>query len=103
MQMENCLACVRTYVIDRTESVLQLAFVCDLCRDKLAIAYQFRVSFRRLVNADNMLLWDDQHMRRRLRFDVFKRKGLFVLVHFFSRNFSGDDLAEEAVSHKQES
>ncbi|MCU1255531.1 MAG: hypothetical protein JWM83_1830 [Candidatus Angelobacter sp.] len=102
MQMENCLACVRTHVIDRTESVLQFAFPSYLCRDQLAIAHQFRIRFRSLVNAHNMFLGDDQHMRRRLRFDVFKRKGLFVFVNFFSRNFSGDDFAEKTVSHNRE-
>jgi len=101
MQMENCLTRVRTHVIDRTESVFQLAFPRDLCRNKLAVTNEFRVLLGRLINANNMFLGDDQHMRRRLRFDVFKREGLFVFINFFGWDFSGDDLAEEAVSHMQ--
>jgi hypothetical protein len=99
MQMENSLARVRTHVVNRAKSMLQLAFPGDLCGYKLAIAHQFRISLGGLVNADDMLLRDNQDVRRRLRLDVFKRKSLFVFINFFSRNFSGNDLAEEALSH----
>jgi hypothetical protein len=97
--MENCLSRVWAHVVDRAKSVFQLALAGDLCRYQLAVANQFRVSFGGLVNADNMFLGDNQHVCRRLRLDVFKRKCLFVFINLFRRNFSGDDLAEEAVSH----
>lgn len=99
VQMENGLARVRAHVVHRAKSVLQLALAGDLCRHKLAIAHQFGIGLGRLINSDNMFLGDDQDVRRRLRLDVFKRKSLFVLINFFGRNFPGDDLAEEAVSH----
>src|ERR1051326_3354416 len=97
--MKNSLARVWTNVVNGAKAVLQLALAGDLCRHKLAIANQFRVGLGRLVNADNMLLGDNQHVRRRLWFDVFKDKSPLVFINFLGRNFTGDDLAEEAVSH----
>ena len=102
MQMENRLPRVWANVVNRSKSMFQVALVCDLGRDKLAITNQFRVSFARLINAGNMLFRDDQHMRRRLWIDVFKSKCFFIFVNFFSGNFSGDDIAEETVGHRKE-
>ena len=102
VQMEDCLSRVWTNVENGAEAVFQLAFAGDLCRNQLAITNQFRVSFCRLVNANDMFLGDNQHVGRRLRLNVLKGKRLFVFVNFFGRNFSRDDLAEEAVSHNRE-
>lgn len=99
MQMENCLARVRAHVVNGAKTVLQLAFAGDFCRHQLAIANNFSIVFHRLINSDNMLLGNDQYMRRRLRFDVFKDESLLIFVNFLGRNFSRDDLAEQAVSH----
>ena len=103
MQMKDRLACVGADVIDSTETALKLAFACNLCRHKLAIAHQFRICFRRLINPDNMLFRNDQHMRGRLRIDVLKRKSFFVFIDFLGGDFAGNDLAEKTVSHNQKS
>src|SRR5258708_22855978 len=97
--MKNSLTRVRTHVVNGAKAVLQLAFAGDLGRNQLAITNNFSIVFRRLINPDNMLLGDDQHVRWRLRFNVFKDESLLVFINFLGRNFSRDDLAEETVSH----
>lgn len=102
MQVKDRLARIRTDVIDRAEAIFNVAFACNLCRHNLAIAHQFRVFFRRLINSGNMLLGNNQHVRWGLRIDIFKRKRLLVFINFFSRNFAGNDLTEKAISHSLE-
>src|SRR5262249_25231615 len=102
VQMEDSLSGVRTDVINRAKAVFQIALACDFCRDELAVADQLCIGLGRLVDADNMLFGDDQNMRRRSRFDIFKDENLVVFVNFFRRNAAGDNLAEKAVSHSKE-
>lgn len=101
--MEDRLACIRPNVIDSTETLLKFAFMRNLCRHKLAIAHELRIRFRCLVDPDNMLLWDDQHVRWRLRIDVLERESLLVFIDFLGGNFAGNDLAEKTVSHNKKS
>ena len=99
VQMEDCLARVRTHVVDGAKAMLQLAFARYLGRNQLAIANKFGVGLRGLVNAHDMLFGDDQNVRRRAGFDVLEDINLLVFVYLLRGNFSGDDLAEEAISH----
>jgi hypothetical protein len=102
MQMKDSLARIRPNVIDRAETMFKLAFTRDLCRYKLAVANQFRIGVRCLINAHNMLPGNNQNVRRRLRIDIFKREGFLVFIDFLGWNFARDNLAEEAVSHSEE-
>src|ERR1044071_4528220 len=102
VQVEGWLARVWTHVVHGAKAVLQLALARYLGRNQLAIANQFGIGLRRLINPDNMLLGDDQNVRRRLRLDVFKDESLLVFINFLGRNFAGDDLAEEAIGHSRE-
>jgi hypothetical protein len=45
-----------------------------------------------------MLLRDDEHMRRRVRVDVFERKHVLVLVNFLRGNLTAENAAEKAVA-----
>src|SRR5262245_18987651 len=97
--MKDSLSGVGTNVVDGAKAVLKLALPRDLRGDKLAIADQLGVRLGCLSNVNDMLLGNNQHMRRRLRLDVFKSKGLFVFVDFFGWYCARDDLAEKAVGH----
>lgn len=99
VKMKDRLARIRPYVVDRAETMFKFAFMGDFCRYKLAIANQLRIGIRRLINARNMLLGNNQHMRRRLRIDVFKRKGLLVFIDLPGGDPARDNLAEKTVSH----
>ncbi len=83
MQMKDRLPRVRANVIDRTKAVLESALARNFCRHELAIADELRIGFRRLVNPNDMLLGNDQDMRRSLRLDVFEDKGLVIFINFF--------------------
>ena len=99
VQMKDSLSRVRADVVYGAKAVLQLALPRDLRRDELAIADQLRIPFGRLSNVNDMLLGDDQHVRWRLRIDVFKSEGLFVFVDFLGWYCARDDLAEKAIGH----
>ena len=102
MQMENGLARVRAYVVHRAKSVLQLALLGDLSGDQVGIANNLCVRLGQVIDTDNMFLRDNQHMCRRAGFDVFKGEDLLIFINFLRRYGSGNDLAEEAVSHGRE-
>jgi hypothetical protein len=54
---------------------------------------------RGVVHVDEMLLRDQEDVRRRLRVDVLERQDPLVLVHLFRRDLARRDLAEKAVAH----
>jgi hypothetical protein len=47
-----------------------------------------------------MFLGDNQHVGRRLRMDVFKRKDVFVFKDFLGGNLAVYDSAKQAIIHK---
>ncbi len=99
MQMENCLARVRPHVVYGAKSVLQLALLGDFCGDQMGIADNLCIRLGQVIDTGNVFLGDNKDVRRRAGFDVFKREDLLIFVNFFRRYGSGNDLAEEAVSH----
>lgn len=100
MQMEDRLAGAGANVIDRPIAFLNAAFARDPGCDQLAIAQQFRVGLFCFLESHNVLLGNDQYVGRRLRVDIFEGKAPVILIHFFGRDLTGNDLAEKAVSHK---
>jgi hypothetical protein len=102
MQMEDCLACVGTNVVDGPKPVLEVAFARDPGRYDLAITNQLRVRFGCLINADDMFFGDNQDVRRRLRFNVLKDERFVVFINLFCWDFAGDDFAEETIGHNNE-
>ena len=55
------------------------------------------VAWRQVVQRGDVLPWHDQHVQRRLRIDVLEGHQRVVLVDDGARDFTRDDLAEEAV------
>ena len=102
VQMKNCLAGVGANVVNGTKAVFQLALFGDFCSDQMGIADNFCICLRQVIDTGNVLLGNDQNVRRRARFDVFKGEDILVFVHLLRWNRAGDDLAEEAVSHSRE-
>ncbi len=102
VQMENGLSGIATDVIDRAKAMLQIAFTRYFCRHGLAVANKLGILFCRLVNADDVLLRNNQNMGWGLRIDVLKGEGLLVFIHLPRRNPAGDDFAEKAISHSRQ-
>ena len=100
VQMENSLSRVRANVIHRAKSVLQLAFFGDLCGDQVGIADNFCIRLGQVIHTGNVFFGDNQDVRRRAGFDVFKGEDLLIFINFLRRYGSGDDPTEQAVSHK---
>ena len=61
-------------------------------------AEQTRLLFGYIVHGGNVLLGNNENVRRRLRTDVIEREYVLVLVNDVTRNFASDELAEQAVA-----
>src|SRR5215831_4908548 len=100
VQMENGLSRVRAYVVHRAKSVLQLALPGDLGGDQMGVADNLSIRLGQVIDTGNVSFGDNQDVRGRAGLDVFKGEDLLIFVNFLRRYGAGDDLAEEAVSHK---
>jgi len=101
MQMEDRLASARANVIDRAIAFLNAALASDLGRDQLAVAQQLSVCIFCFLESHNVFFGNDQYVGGRLRVDIFEGKAPVVLIYFFGRNLTGNDIAEKTVSHTQ--
>src|ERR1700734_2833452 len=97
MQVEDRLPRTRAHVKHRTIAVLDVALASNLRGYKLAVADDLSVLRSGLFKVDNVALRNDEHMRWRLRINVFKGVNLLVLVHSLRWNLAGNDFAEQAV------
>jgi hypothetical protein len=52
-----------------------------------------------LRDADDRLLWDNQHMLGRLGIDVAKSQDQIVFINDRGRDFTGDDFLEKSFAH----
>ena len=84
MQMTDGLSAVRTGVRDQSEAALVYAAGARDGRRDLGedVPREFLVRAGQRHDAADMFLWDDEDMRRRLRFEVAKREHALVLVDF---------------------
>src|SRR5271157_2298353 len=97
MQVEDRLAGLGTNVVHRSVALLDPALASEFGGDELAVADDFRVFRRGLFQASDVALGDDEHMRRSLWIDVFEDEHFVVFVDLLGGDFTGNDLAEEAV------
>src|SRR6478672_4046514 len=65
----------------------------------MATAHDFRLIAGSRVQALNVLFRDNQHVRRGLRIDVLKSKGMLVLINLPGWYLSGNNLTEKAAFH----
>ena len=99
MQVKNRLTGPRSDIEHRPVPVFNAALARNVRSHKITAADGFRVFGLSFFQSADMLLGNDQHVRRRLRVDVLKRVGVFILVNFLRGNFTGDNPAEQTVSH----
>ena len=59
---------------------------------------QTRLLFWYIVHSCDVLLGNNENVRRRLRADVVEREHVIVLVDDVTRNFASGELAEQAVA-----
>ena len=98
VEMKHRLPRVRAYVKHGPVSLLDVSLARNLGRGQVTATDHFGVLSLRLFQPGKMFSWDDQHMRRCLRIDVFKGKHVLVLVDFLGGNLAAENAAEEAVS-----
>jgi len=97
MDVKDGLSRGGTIVKDHPEAINKVEFGGQLCAyphhltDKLLI---FRLHERR---SNNMFFGDDQKMDRRLGRDIPEGQELIVFVEFLRRDFTGNDLTEQAM------
>src|SRR5712671_110905 len=98
VEMKHRLPRSRTHVHDGPVSLFDVSLARDLGRCQVTLADHFGVLSLRLFQPGKMFSWDDQHMRRRFRIDVFKGKHMLVLVNFLRGNLAAKNAAEKAIS-----
>jgi len=99
MQVKHGLAGTGPDIEHRAVPVFNAALARNVRSCEMTAANGFRVFGLSFFQSADMLLGNDQHVRRRLRVDVLKRVGVFILVNFLRGNFTGDNPAEQTVSH----
>ena len=86
--MKHRLSRPRSDVEHGAVSLFDVALARNLGGGQVAAAYRFSVSSLRLFQSSEMFLRDDQHVRGRLRIDVFKGEDVIVLLDFLGGNFA---------------
>src|SRR6266545_2252279 len=100
VNVEHGLSRFRSYVEDSAIAVFDSALASDGGGGQVQASNQFRVFRLSFLQATNMLLGNNQHMRRCLRIGVFEGKSVLVFVNFPGGDLAPDDAAEQAVSHE---
>ena len=100
MDMEDGLTRVAVGVEDRAVSAGRNPTIGRDCRRAPHYLADDPIVVRaEIVQRRDMLLRDDQHVRRGLRVDVVERENPIILVDDRRRDLTADDFAEEAVGH----
>ena len=100
MKMKYGLTCVRIAVEDGPIAAIGMAVLPGNERScPHHFSHQGVIRRREIVEACNMTAWDDEHVRRRPRSNVFEYDDVVVLVNDSRRNLPGDQLAEKTVAH----
>ncbi len=97
MQVMNGLAAVRAGIDDQSMSVAELMRAGKVRSYGHQMPQQRRMFFRNVGKRGEMLLRDDEQMRRCLRVNVGKGDALGIFVKELGGDNAGDDLAEEAI------
>lgn len=97
VEVEDGLAAARPDIVNRTIAIFDAAFTAELGGYELRVADDFYVLGARRIDAGDVLLRNNQDMRRRLRIDVLEGEDDLIFVDLLGGNLSGDDSAEEAI------
>ncbi len=94
MEMKHGLSRAGADVQNGAIAVFDVAVTGNLRRDKMAPADDFCVAWLGFFQTGQVLLGNDEDVSWRLGIDVVKGVGVLIFVHFFRRNFAGDNFAE---------
>jgi len=94
MQMKNRLPGARTYVQHSAVAILNRTLSRNVRSCKVAASHQFRIFSGGFLQAGNMFLGDDQHVRRTLWVQILKGKSVLVFKNFLRWNFASNNAAE---------
>lgn len=97
VQMADRLAAFVTGINNGTKSLAEAGFAGDFGCRRHQLSGERRVVFPQVGQRGNVLAWDYQQVRRRLRIQIGERNHVRVLMDQLGRNFSGSNLAEDAV------
>ena len=95
--MKDRLSRAGADVEDRAVSLLDVALARDLRGGEMAAADDLGVRGLGFFQSRKMFLGNDEHVRGRLRTDVFEGEHMLVFVNFLRGNLAADDAAEKAV------
>ncbi len=105
VDVEDGLSGAGPNVEDGAVSLLDFSQAGNVGGGEVAAADEFGVGSLGFLQTREMSPRNDQHMRRRLRADVFESEHMLVLIDFPGGDFTAEDAAEEAagsgVSHKK--
>jgi hypothetical protein len=100
MEMLDALSALRTDIRHEAEaSFVNVELFGELVCDFDHMKPQLTVILFELCDRTNMLLGDDENMRRRLRRYVEKSENGIVLIRFLAGYFTGNNLTEQTVFH----
>ncbi len=105
VQVIDGLSRLRTLVHDDPVAVaIDLPLVGNQVRHLKKMREHRCVSELQVVNGRDVFLWNDKHMRRRNRTNVFECDDFVVTEDLLRRDLFGKDLAEQAIlGHRQSS
>lgn len=103
MQVRHGFACVRAVVEDEAIATLvEAEFVGDFRGFEQQVAENLMVFRCGFGDAWDGFLWNDKHVRWRLRFDVAEREHEVVFIDNRGRNFAGGDFLEKGFAHTRQ-
>ena len=98
MQVKDALPRIRALVDD--DAVARLAepeVLGDLACREHDVSEHRRIVWRRVANAHDVLLRDDEDVSRRHRSEIFERERVLVLEDDLRRDLARDDFAKETA------
>ena len=101
MKMKYALAAMYPGIDDKAISGIgNLLLFCDRITGQQQTSKQRDVRILKLGNRGHMLSWNDQRMRRRLRFDVVECNHQLVFIDERCGNGSCGNFAKETLAHE---
>src|SRR5215472_1319447 len=95
VKVEHALPRVGALIDDESISAfIQPKLLGNISCSEKHLSEQTGIVDSNLMNADDVLLWDDQRVGRRHRANVLERKHVVVLEHDLSGDLSRDDAAK---------
>ena len=99
MQMEHTLTGGRAIIDYQTEGIGDAKLFRHAVGSEQEVPQQCLVRCCRIGKARYFLLWNDEHVRRRLGIDVTESETQIILVDDIGRHLAPDDFAENSTHH----